>query len=159
MMRTKNSAICELAVAFDLAIKTMEDSQKANHEEIQTLINVIRARIENAYNAQGQDDTAVGHDGGKSPVTGETCLYFTHTTISAQKRKLGETSLASYANIHELPCKLTGVARKLSYTYETEKRTTEHLKFVKQKVATAFENIGDEDVLPQGWVQYGLPKQ
>ncbi len=155
MMRAKNRAICQFASAIDLAIKTMEEGQKSNEREIQKLIDVASAKIEKSDLARSQrDDEPRYRGGGKLFDSEESCQGDTHAPALAQKRKITGTYELCYDTNYNLPYELKAIAEKLSQTHETAEHNITRLKDAKQMLGIAFENIGDQDVLPQGWIQH-----
>ena len=159
MMRDKNQAIRQFALEIDLTIKTMEEGQKSNEREIQKLINVAKARTEKSDLARRQgDDEFLYHGGGKLFNSEESCQGDTHASALAQKRKLTGTKELCYDTSYNLPYELKAIAEKLVKTHEMAEHNITRLKDAKQMLGIRFENVGDQDVLPHGWIQYFPPE-
>ncbi len=151
MMRAKDQAIYRFASAIDFAIQTMEESQKSNEEDIQSLIDVAKVKVERADLAgnRGYNDSPYG-GGGKLFDSEGSCQSVTHVPAPAPKRKITGTSMLCYDTNHDL----TAIAEKLSQTHQTAEHNITRLKNAKQILGFAFENIGEQDLLPQGWIQH-----
>ena len=159
MMRAKDQAIYRFASAIDLAIQTMEESQKSNYEAIQHLMHATKVRVEKADLARSQgEDESPYRGGGKLFDSERSCQGVTHVPALASKRKITGTYMLCYDTNHDLPSELTAIAEKLTQTHQTAEHNIKRLNSAKQILGFAFENIGDQDVLPPGWIQHFSPK-
>ena len=159
MMRAKDQAIYRFAAAIDLAIQTMEESQKSNERDIQKLIDVTKGKVEKAALAWTQgDDESPYRGGGKLFNSEGSCQLNPHAPALAPKRKITGTYMLSFDTNHDLPFELTAIAANLSQTHNTAEHNITSLKNAKQILGFAFENVGEQAVLPQGWIQHCSPK-
>ena len=159
MMRAKDQAIYQFASAIDLAIQTMEESQKSNDRDIQNLIDVAKAKVEKADLARSQgDDESPYRGGGKLFDSDGSWQGDTYIPALAPKRKMTGTYTSCYDTNLDLPCELIAIAEKLSQTHKMAENNITRLKNAKQSLGFEFENIGDQDVLPRGWIQHFSPK-
>ena len=159
MLRAKDQAIYQFASAIDLAIKNMEESQQSNNSDIKKLMDVAKIMLEKDDLARSQgDDESPYRGGGKLFNSGNSCQHDTHVLAPAQKRKITGKHMLHYDTNHDLPYELTAIAENLSQTHQRAEQTIVRLKRAKQTLGFAFENIGEQDVLPQGWIQHFSPK-
>ena len=158
MMRAKDQEIYRFAAAIDLTIQTMEESQKSNERNIQRLIDVTKGKIEKADMARTQGDDKFSYRGGGKLFNSEgSCQLNPHAPALAPKRKVTGTFMLCYDTNH-LPRELIAIAEKLSQTHQTAELNISRLKNAKQILGFAFENVGEQAVLPQGSIQHVSPK-
>ena len=154
-MRAKDQAIYQFTSAIDLAIKNIEESQQSNNSDIKKLMDLVKIILEKGDLARspGGDDSPY-HGGGKLFDPKNSRQGNTHVLAPAQKRKITGTHMLRYDTNYDLPYELTAIAENLAQTYNTAEHDIERLKRAKQTLGFAFENIGEQEVLPQGWVQH-----
>ena len=160
MMRAKDQAIYQFASAIDLAIKNMEDSLQSNNSDIKKIMDVAKIMLEKDDLARSQGNDESSYCGGsKSFDSGSSHQRDTQVLAPAQKRKVTGKHMLRYDTNYDLPNELTTIAENLSQTHMgTEHNIIMRLKSAKQTLGFAFENIGEQDVLPQGWIQHFSPK-
>ena len=159
-MRAKDQAIYQFTSAIDLAIKNMEESQQSNNSNIKKLMDVVKIMLEKDELARspGNDDSSY-RGGGKLFDPKSSRQGDTHVLAPAQKRKITGKHMLRYDDTnYDLPYELTAIAENLAQTQNTAEHNIERLKRAKQTLGFAFENIGEQDVLPQGWIQHFSPK-
>ena len=155
MMRCKDQAIYRFASEIDLAIETMEESQKSNERDIQKLIDVTKGKVEKADLARTQgDDESPYRGGGKFFNSNGAYQLNTHAPALAPNRRITGTYMSCYETNHDLPCELTTIAEKLAQTHNTTQHFITRLRNAKQMLGIAFENVGEQAVLPKGWIQH-----
>ncbi|KAK0513405.1 hypothetical protein JMJ35_004391 [Cladonia borealis] len=155
MMRYKDQAIYRFASEIDLAIETMEESQKSNERDIQKLIDVTEGKVEKANLVWTQgDDESPYRGGGKFFNSNGAYQLNTHVPALAPKRKITGTYMSCYETNHDLPYELTTIAEKLAQTHNTTQHFITRLRNAKQMLGIAFENVGEQAVLPKGWIQH-----
>ena len=151
-MRAKDQAIYQFTSAINLAIKNMEESQQSNNSNIKKLMDVVKIMLEKDELARSPGDDDSSYRGGgkffdpKSSRQGDT-----HVLAPAQKRKITGKHMLRYDTTYDLPYELTAIVENLAQTHNTADHI-ERLKRAKQTLGFAFENIGEQDVLPQGWI-------
>lgn len=153
MILVKDQAIYRLASAIDLATQTMEESQMSNERDIQKLIDVAS----DLARTQGGDESPY-RGGGKLFNSNGSYQLNTHPPALASKRKNTGNYMVRYETNHDLPYELTSIAEKLVQTYKTVENNITCLRNAKQTLGIAFENVGEKDVLPKGWIQQCSPK-
>ena len=157
MMRYKAQSIYRFASEIDLAIETMEESQKSNERDIQKLIHVARGKVEKADLARTQGEDESPHRGGGKFFSSNGAYQLnTHAPASAPMRRI--TGVLSYNANRDLPYELTAIAERLSQTHSTAENNIARLKNAKQMLGFNFEKIGEQDALPKGWIQHDSPK-
>lgn len=158
-MRAKDQAIYQFASAIDLAIKTMEESQQSNSSDIKKLMDVANTMHEkdDLARSQGDDDSSY-RGGSKLFDSGSSYQRDTQVLAPAQKRKITGKHMLRYDTNYDLPYELTAIAENLSQTHMRADISIMRLKRAKQNLGFAFENIGEQDVLPEGWIQHFSPK-
>ena len=155
MMRYKDQAIYRFASEIDLAIETMEESQKSNERDIQKLIDVTKGKVEKANLAWTQGDNESPYRGGSKFFNSNGAYQLnTHAPALAPKRKITGTYMSCYETNHDLPYELTTIAEKLAQTHNTTQHFITRLRNAKQMLGIAFENVGEQTVLPKGWIQH-----
>lgn len=158
-MRAKDQAIYQFTLAIDLAIKNMEESQQANYSDIKKLMDVVKIMLEKDDLTRSQgDDESPYHGGGKLFDSGSSYQRDTHLLAPAQKRKITGKNMLRYDTNYDLPNELTAIAENLSQTHNTAEHHIVRLKRAQQTLGFAFENIGEQDVLPEGWIQHFSPE-
>lgn len=159
IMRAKDQAIYQFASAIDLAIKNMEESQQSNNSDIKKLMDVAKIMFEKDDQARSQGDDEPSYRGGGKFFNSENSWqHDTHVPAPAQKRKITGKPMLRYDTNYDLPYELTVIAETFLQTHQRAEQNIERLKRAKQTLGFAFENIGEQDVLPQGWIQHFSPK-
>ena len=159
MMRAKDQAIYQFALAIDLAIKTMEEGQQSNKSDIKRLMDFAKISLETDHPARSQgDDESQYREGGRIFDSENSCQRDTHALAPAQKRKITGKHMLRYDTNYDLPYELSAIAETLSQTHKMVEHGIIRLKNAKQKLGFAFENIGEQEALPQGWIQHFSPK-
>ena len=155
MMRCKDRAIYRFASEIDLAIETMEESQKSNERDIQKLIDVTKDKVkgDDLARTQGNDESPC-RGGSKFFISNGAYQLNTHAPALAPKRKITGTYMSYYETDHDLPYELTTIAEKLAQTHNTTQHFITRLRNAKQMLGIAFENVGEQAVLPKGWIQH-----
>ena len=160
MMHAKDQAIYQFALAIDLAIKTMEEGQQSNKSDIKRLMDVAKISLENQHLARSQgDDESEYREGGKFFDSENSCQRDAHVLAPAQKRKITSKHMLHYDTNYDLPYERTAIAENLSQTHKmAEHGGIMRLRNAKQKLGFEFENIGEQDALPPGWIQHFSPQ-
>ena len=159
MMRAKDQAIYQFALAIDLAIKTMEEGQQSNKSDIKRLMDFAKISLETDHPARSQgDDESQCREGGRIFDSENSCQRDPHALAPAQKRKITGKHMLRYDTNYDLPYELTAIAENLSQTHKMVEYGIIRLKNAKQKLGFGFENIGEQEALPQGWIQHLSPK-
>ena len=155
VMRYKDQAIYRFASEIDLAIETMEETQKSNERDIQKLINVTKGKVEKANLPWTQGDDESPYRGGGRVFNSNAAYQLnTHAPALAPKRKINGTYMSYYETNHDLPYELTTIAEKLAQTHNRTQHFITRLRNAKQMLGISFENIGEQAVLPKGWIQH-----
>ena len=159
MMRAKDQAIYQFASAIDLAIKNMEEGQQSNNSDIKKLMDVAKIMLEKDDLARSQgDDESSYRGGGKLFDSGSSYQRDAQVLAPAQKRKITGKHMSRYDTNYDLPYELSAIAEDLSQTHMRAENSIMRLKSAKKNLGFAFENIGEQDVLPEGWIQHFSPK-
>ena len=155
IMRYKDQAIYRFASEIDLAIETMEESHKSNERDIQKLIDVTKGKVENVDLARTQGDDESSYRGGGRLFNSNGAYQLnTHAPALAPKRKITGTFMSYYETDHDLPYELTTIAEKLAQTHNRTQHFVTRLRNAKQTLGIAYENVGEQAVLPKGWIQH-----
>ena len=155
MMRYKDQAIYRFASEIDLAIETMEGSQKSNERDIQKLINVTKGKVEKANLSWTQGDDESPYRGGSRVFNSNGAYQLnSHAPALAPKRNITGTCMSYYETNHDLPYELTTIAEKLAQTHNRTQHFITRLRNAKQMLGTVFENVGEQTALPKGWIQH-----
>ena len=153
MILVKDQTIYRLASAIDLAIQSMEKSQMSNERCIQKLIDVASDLAQ----TQGCDESPY-RGGGKLFNSNGSYQLNTHAPALASKRKNPGNHMVCYETNHDAPYELTTIAEKLAQTFNTVENNITCLRNAKQTLGVTFENVGEKDVFPKGWIQQCSPK-
>ena len=154
MMSTKDKAIQQLAQALDTAVEKMELQQVGAAKEIQTLINLVKYQMEK--DGRGDDLMINGHGHSMDNFLDGTF----HSYVSARPSARNDTinghgnSVFRDMSTPDVLSKITGVGDNLMRMMQHEKGTIDHLKAVKENVGINMENVGEDGVLPKGWLSH-----
>ena len=171
MMAVKDKAICQLAQALDTAIENMELQQQGAAKEIQTLLKLAKYQL--AKEGRGEDfvvnstltllpffkllhrysyNLIKGNGHGVHLNPNGTFNGYASAQVSAHNGMGNGNSHPRNPNIPDFASKATGVGDNLMHMMQREKRCIDHLKAAKENVGNNMENLGEEGVLPKGWL-------